>query len=86
MSFALDDEGDWVAHLSCGHRQHVRHQPPFQMRPWVLDPVARASRVATPLECPLCDRTELPEELCPVPGTASGPAPRAGSSKPGGTI
>jgi tellurite methyltransferase len=63
VSFRRDAEGDWVAHLECGHRQHVRHRPPFQMRAWVEDPGDRASRIGTPLECPLCDRAEMPEGL-----------------------
>jgi hypothetical protein len=53
--FRLDDAGDWVAELDCGHRQHVRHRPPFQLRAWVLDEAGRASRVGTPIDCPLCD-------------------------------
>ena len=28
-----DELGDWVAELDCGHNQHVRHRPPFQLRP-----------------------------------------------------
>lgn len=58
-----DDEDDWVAELSCGHNQHVRHRPPFQLRPWVLDPAGRTERTGTPLDCPLCDRAEFPECL-----------------------
>jgi tellurite methyltransferase len=61
--FHCDEGGDWVAHLSCGHRQHVRHDPPFRMRPWVRTHDGRCSRLGTPLECPLCDRAELPEGL-----------------------
>lgn len=60
MSFRQDAEGDWVARLECGHDQHVRHRPPFQLRPWVEDATARAARVGTPLDCPLCDRGEPP--------------------------
>lgn len=63
VSFHRDDEGDWVADLDCGHRQHVRHRPPFQMRPWVQDAAGRASRIGSPLNCPLCDRAEVPEDL-----------------------
>ncbi len=33
--FEQDEVGDWVMLLSCGHRQHVRHQPPFINRPWL---------------------------------------------------
>jgi len=58
-----DEAGDWVAELSCGHRQHVRHRPPFQLRPWVLQAEERTARVGTPLDCPLCDRAELPDAL-----------------------
>jgi tellurite resistance-related uncharacterized protein len=55
-----DEAGDWVAELDCGHNQHVRHRPPFQMRPWVLSEAERQARLGAPLECPLCDRAELP--------------------------
>lgn len=61
--FHHDDEGDWVAELACGHNQHVRHRPPFQMRPWAVDAAGRASRIGTSLDCPLCDRAELPGDL-----------------------
>jgi tellurite resistance-related uncharacterized protein len=63
VGFHIDDEGDWVAHLDCGHRQHVRHKPPFQERPWVLESAGRRGRLGTPLDCPLCDRNELPDNL-----------------------
>ena len=33
--FHEDEEGHWVAELECGHAQHVRHDPPWQSRPWV---------------------------------------------------
>jgi tellurite resistance-related uncharacterized protein len=61
--FHQDDDGDWVAELSCLHGQHVRHEPPFTERPWVQDAAGRAGRVGTDIECPLCDRAELPEGL-----------------------
>jgi len=61
--FSQDDQGDWVAALSCLHGQHVRHRPPFQDRPWVLTEAGRAGRIGTDLDCPLCDRAELPADL-----------------------
>jgi tellurite methyltransferase len=61
--FVQDEAGDWVARLSCLHRQHVRHRPPFQERPWVLTEAGRAAQVGTPIDCPLCDRAELPDGL-----------------------
>jgi len=58
--WVADEAGDWVALLACHHRQHVRHQPPFRDRPWVLDAGEREARVGSMLDCPLCDRAELP--------------------------
>jgi tellurite methyltransferase len=54
VGFSLDDAGDWVAELECGHRQHVRHAPPLASRPWVLSADGRASRVGTSLPCVRC--------------------------------
>jgi tellurite methyltransferase len=61
--FHQDDEGDWVAELSCLHDQHVRHRPPFRDRSWVTSDGGRADRIGSPLDCPLCDRMELPAGL-----------------------
>lgn len=61
--FSADEAGDWVAHLDCGHRQHVRHRPPFVERPWVRTEEGRRQHVGTPIECPLCARAEPPEWL-----------------------
>jgi hypothetical protein len=55
VGFHQDAEGDWVADLSCAHAQHVRHQPPFWDREWVLDDDQREARIGTELECRLCD-------------------------------
>ncbi len=66
VDFALDDEGDWIARLTCGHSQHVRHRPPFQDRTWVLDAETRRARLGVFLLCPLCDRAELPRGLHPL--------------------
>jgi tellurite resistance-related uncharacterized protein len=61
--FHQDDAGEWVADLSCLHRQHVRHQPPFQDRDWVLTASGREERVGSLIDCPLCDRAQLPDGL-----------------------
>jgi len=61
--FEQDEVGDWVAHLDCLHRQHVRHAPPFRDRPWVLSEEGRAEHIGTEVDCPLCDQTELPDGL-----------------------
>jgi tellurite methyltransferase len=80
--FHRDDAGDWVAELSCLHQQHVRHQPPFWEAAWIEDDRERAGRVGQPLDCPLCDRAELPENLVPARTTATWDA----SSVPGALL
>ena len=59
--FSLDEAGDWTATLNCGHRQHVRHKPPFENRPWVTTPAGRESRMGAMLNCVRCDSLEPPE-------------------------
>jgi hypothetical protein len=54
VAFHQDDEGHWVADLECGHTQHVRHDPPWQVRPWVVTPAGRAQFLGTTLECVPC--------------------------------
>jgi tellurite methyltransferase len=61
--YHLDEIGDWVAELCCGHNQHVRHRPPFQLRPWIMEKEGRAAHVGTILECALCGRAEPPQHL-----------------------
>ncbi len=61
VGFHQDERGDWVAELSCGHGQHVRHQPPFFLRAWTLTAEGRASHLGTELGCVRCDRFELPD-------------------------
>ncbi|MFO0612545.1 MAG: DUF3565 domain-containing protein [Polyangiaceae bacterium] len=67
--FEEDDQRDWVAHLSCGHRQHVRHKPPFALRPWVVTPEGRESKLGALLACPACDRLERPLSFEPYKRT-----------------
>lgn len=50
-----DEENHWVAELACGHNQHVRHQPPFICRPWVITEVGRAEMIGYQLNCKKCD-------------------------------
>ena len=63
VGFHQDDEQHWVAELSCGHDQHVRHDPPLSDRPWVLTPEGREGRKGDRLDCLRCDRFEPPPEL-----------------------
>ncbi|WP_455375181.1 DUF3565 domain-containing protein [Kaarinaea lacus] len=50
-----DDVGDWVARLECGHNQHVRHNPPWQIRSWVNSEKGRQQNIGALLDCKKCD-------------------------------
>jgi hypothetical protein len=54
VGFHQDDEGHWVAELECGHSQHMRHQPPWQNRRWVLTAEGRAQFIGVRIECRRC--------------------------------
>ena len=59
IDFALDDENHWYAILVCGHTQHVRHDPPWQNRPWVLTEQGRKAKLGVMLECKKCEAHSL---------------------------
>jgi hypothetical protein len=59
--FHKDEHGDWVADLECGHTQHVRHNPPWTVRPWVITPEGRAAHLGHELSCAVCNREETSE-------------------------
>lgn len=54
VAFHEDPEGHWVAELECGHTQHVRHEPPWQVRTWVLTEEGRAAMIGSALDCVRC--------------------------------
>ena len=59
VSFHKDEaEAQWVADLECGHSVHVRHDPPWQVRPWVVSAGDRAAHVGTLLECTRCETAD----------------------------
>ena len=60
VSLSQDEDGHWVAHLDCGHRQHMRHQPPWQNRVWVTTPEGRASKIGAAVACRACDDAKGP--------------------------
>ncbi len=64
VDFHKDEEDDWVAELQCGHNQHVRHNPPWMLRPWVTTEEGRKSRVGNKLNCKKCDSNE-PQDFDP---------------------
>lgn len=55
IDFDKDDEGHWRAKLECGHRQHVRHDPPLTSRTWVLTEEGRSARIGLELDCRHCE-------------------------------
>ena len=52
--FRQDEAGQWIADLDCGHSQHVRHEPPWMLRPWVISEEGRARFVGRELDCREC--------------------------------
>lgn len=56
--FHRDAENHWVADLECGHTRHVRHNPPWQNRPWVETEEGRARFLGTMLNCVACDQDQ----------------------------
>lgn len=50
-----DEEHHWVAQLVCGHFQHVRHNPPWVSRPWVISVAGREKMLGYELNCVKCD-------------------------------
>jgi len=63
IGFEQDEEGHWVALLECGHGQHVRHNPPWMVREWVMTEEGRRARLGSWLECKLCDERIEPSEV-----------------------
>ena len=56
VGFHQDTEQNWVAELECGHNQHVRHDPPWTNRPWVVTPEGRLGALGKVLACRKCDQ------------------------------
>jgi len=61
VGFHQDEVGDWVAELACGHFQHVRHNPPWILRPWVITEDGRQQALGTQLNCKKCDTGAAPD-------------------------
>lgn len=60
IGFEQDEVGDWRAILACGHRQHVRHNPPLVNRPWIHTAVGRERFIGHLLLCKQCDEKDAP--------------------------
>ncbi len=55
VGFEQDEHGHWVARLECGHGVHVRHDPPWTVREWVVTEAGRAERLGALMECKKCE-------------------------------
>jgi len=71
VGYHQDDASVWVAELSCGHGQHMRHDPPWQSRPWVTSEQGRAGQLGTELDCAYCEMAALPLGLVAYKQTPS---------------
>ena len=58
VGFHRDEQGHWVADLACGHGQHVRHDPPWTTRAWVITEEGRREHLGRELPCLKCARGE----------------------------
>ncbi|MCK5902242.1 MAG: DUF3565 domain-containing protein [Cocleimonas sp.] len=54
-AYHQDKFKDWVAELVCGHYQHIRHNPPWIERPWVMTQSGRVAKLGHCLECKKCN-------------------------------
>jgi hypothetical protein len=63
VGFHQDEDGHWVADLNCGHTQHVRHNPPWQNRPWVETEEGRREFIGRTLDCRKCDEEATENRL-----------------------
>jgi hypothetical protein len=63
--FHQDAERHWVAELACGHDRHVRHNPPWTHRAWVVTAEGRAKFLGRALSCGKCERGEPQDRPSP---------------------
>jgi tellurite methyltransferase len=64
VGYRQEANRDWVAELSCGHDQPVHHDTPS-----TRNKAAGGAGVGASLDCPSCDRAELPAGLRMVRST-----------------
>jgi hypothetical protein len=57
--FHQDEGNHWVAELACGHTQHVRHEPPWQNRPWTQTEEGRSRMLGQMLNCRKCEEEAM---------------------------
>ncbi len=62
VDFHQDEHGDWVAELDCGHSRHVRHEPPWMIRRWVLTEEGRRGFIGHKVDCKKCEEPLPPDD------------------------
>ena len=55
IAFHQDKLEHWLADLACVHTPHVRHDPLWQERLWVIGEDGRSEKVGSELICMICD-------------------------------
>lgn len=65
--YHLDEHEDWVAELTCGHFQHVRHNPPWSNREWVTTAAGRDEKLGVMLNCVKCEEGAPADQLTAKP-------------------
>lgn len=61
LEFETDEDGEWRVVLDCGHKRHLRHEPPRESRPELSDPEARESAIGKTIDCGRCRQRLLPD-------------------------
>ena len=54
VGFHLNETCEWIAELECGHRRHVRQNPPWKSPHWVTTATGRALHIGKQLDCIPC--------------------------------
>jgi hypothetical protein len=68
IGFHQDEHSDWVADLECGHTRHVRHNPPWEERPWVVTPEGREQFLGQLVRCRKCEERDDAEREAEASG------------------
>lgn len=54
VGFYQSEDEQWVARLSCGHSQNVKHEPPWSNRAWITTEQGRTAMLGYKLACQKC--------------------------------
>jgi hypothetical protein len=54
VGFHMNENRDWVAELDCGHKKHVRNDPPYTGNHWVTTAQGRQEHMGQEVTCSAC--------------------------------